>query len=46
MGLSISSSIIEAHDGKLYAENNTDQGARFCFTLPITEEQLGNNNNE
>ena len=46
MGLSISSSIIEAHDGKLHAENNTDQGARFCFTLPITEEQLGNNNNE
>ena len=46
MGLSISSSIIEAHDGKLYAENNTDRGARFCFTLPITEEQLGNNNNE
>ena len=46
MGLSISSSIIEAHDGKLYARNNTEQGARFCFTLPITEEHLGNNNNE
>ncbi|MDX2503653.1 MAG: ATP-binding protein [Gammaproteobacteria bacterium] len=44
MGLSISSSIIEAHDGKLYAENNTKQGARFCFTLPITEQLLGNNN--
>ncbi|MCU7951218.1 MAG: PhnD/SsuA/transferrin family substrate-binding protein [gamma proteobacterium symbiont of Bathyaustriella thionipta] len=43
MGLSISSSIIEAHDGKLYAQNNADQGARFCFTLPITE-QPGNNN--
>ena len=46
MGLSISSSIIETHDGKLYAENNNDQGARFCFTLPITEEHLGTNNNE
>lgn len=44
MGLSISSSIIEAHDGKLYAENNTEQGARFCLTLPIKEEHLGNNN--
>ncbi|MCK5649619.1 MAG: PhnD/SsuA/transferrin family substrate-binding protein, partial [Gammaproteobacteria bacterium] len=44
MGLSISSSIIEAHDGKLYAENNTGQGARFCLTLPFTEEQAGNNN--
>ncbi len=46
MGLSISSSIIEAHDGKLYAENNPVSGARFCFTLPVTEEHLGNNNNE
>ncbi len=46
MGLSISSSIIEAHDGKLYAENNPATGARFCFTLPVTEEHLGNNNNE
>ncbi len=56
MGLSISSSIIEAHDGKLYAENNPVSGARFCFTLPVTEEPvteqpvtkeyLGNNNNE
>ncbi len=46
MGLSISSSIIEAHDGKLYAENNTEQGARFCLTLPIQEEQLGSNINE
>ncbi len=46
MGLSISSSIIEAHDGKLYAENNTEQGARFCLTLPITEEHLGKNIDE
>ena len=38
MGLSISSSIIEAHNGKLYAANNTIQGARFCFTLPLTKE--------
>ena len=38
MGLSISRSIIEAHHGKLYAKNNTIQGARFCFTLPLTKE--------
>ncbi len=44
MGLSISSSIIEAHNGKLYARNNAEQGARFCFTLPITKEYSGNNN--
>lgn len=46
MGLSISNSIVEAHDGKLYAENNPQQGARFCLTLPITEEQPGNIDNE
>ena len=47
MGLSISSSIIDAHSGKLYASNNTIQGARFCFTLPLTKEtqfHTGNNN--
>ncbi|RKZ94104.1 MAG: hypothetical protein DRQ43_07325 [Gammaproteobacteria bacterium] len=43
MGLSISRSIIEAHNGKLYARNNAEQGARFCFTLPITKEYSGNN---
>ncbi len=37
MGLSISSSIIETHDGKLYAHNNTEKGATFCFTLPTKQ---------
>ncbi len=38
MGLSISSSIIEAHNGTLYAKNNPILGAQFCFTLPTQEE--------
>src|SRR5208283_2517692 len=40
LGLSISRSIVEAHKGRLWAENNPDQGATFYFTLPVHEEEL------
>lgn len=35
LGLSIARSIVEAHGGKIRAENNPDQGATFRFTLPV-----------
>jgi two-component system sensor histidine kinase VicK len=38
LGLFISKSIVEAHDGKIWAENNADgKGAKFSFSLPIKE---------
>jgi len=38
MGLPISRTIIEAHRGQFWAENNDGGGATFRFTLPIAEE--------
>jgi signal transduction histidine kinase len=36
LGLYISKNIIEAHDGKMWAENNKDgKGATFYFSLPL-----------
>jgi PAS domain S-box-containing protein len=40
MGLSISSTIIEAHNGRLWAENNKDGGASFRFTIPIADKNV------
>jgi signal transduction histidine kinase len=40
LGLYISKSIIEAHGGKIWAENNLDgRGASFTFTVPGTKKE-------
>lgn len=39
LGLYISKSIVDSHDGKIWAYNNKDgKGATFTFTLPVTKK--------
>jgi PAS domain S-box-containing protein len=41
MGLSISRSIINRHQGRIWVENNSAGGATFYFSLPVpTEERI------
>jgi PAS domain S-box-containing protein len=37
MGLSIARTIVEAHHGQIWAENNSGIGATFYFTVPVDE---------
>jgi two-component system sensor histidine kinase KdpD len=38
LGLSICKGIVEAHSGKIWAQNNTDKGATFFIELPLSKE--------
>ncbi|HXT11295.1 MAG TPA: PAS domain S-box protein [Candidatus Angelobacter sp.] len=41
LGLSIARSIVQAHSGVIWAENNSDRGALFRFTLPLGSVREG-----
>ncbi|MFZ0697513.1 MAG: HAMP domain-containing sensor histidine kinase, partial [Nitrososphaeraceae archaeon] len=37
LGLFVSKHIVDAHDGEIWGENNSDEkGATFSFTLPLS----------
>jgi PAS domain S-box-containing protein len=39
IGLAVSRSIVEAHGGRLWAENNPDHGATFNVVLPVSSKR-------
>jgi PAS domain S-box-containing protein len=39
MGLNISRTIIQAHGGRIWAENHPDGGAMFTFEIPVISKQ-------
>ena len=41
LGLPVSKTIIEAHQGRLWAENRPEGGACFCFTLKVAGGEGG-----
>ncbi len=40
LGLTIARQIVEAHGGQIKAESEPGQGARFTFTIPISEQPV------
>jgi signal transduction histidine kinase len=47
LGLYISKSIIEAHGGRIWAENNNDgKGVTFTLSLPLSKKEINNNYSE
>ncbi|MGE0603241.1 MAG: sensor histidine kinase, partial [Xanthobacteraceae bacterium] len=44
VGLSISRTIINAHGGKLWVDDNPDGGATFRFSLPVAHDNKGDDN--
>jgi two-component system, OmpR family, sensor histidine kinase KdpD len=41
LGLSICKGIVEAHQGRIWVDPSPDYGNRFTFTLPVTDQPMG-----
>jgi two-component system sensor histidine kinase KdpD len=41
LGLTVARGLVEAHGGRIRAENRADGGARFVFTLPLPPRSAG-----
>jgi len=41
LGLAIAQGLVEAHGGKIWAENRSAGGARIAFTLPLGRRESG-----
>jgi signal transduction histidine kinase len=41
LGLYIAKEIVEAHNGRIFAESSPGEGTTFTIDIPIREELLG-----
>jgi signal transduction histidine kinase len=39
LGLSIAKAMVEMHNGQIWCESKEGTGSRFCFLLPVDEQQ-------